>query len=206
MTRKHHETRSVVLIRKPRRIRQLRRILIVCEGEKTEPNYFKAFPANPVVYDGVDIKGIGNNTVFVVNEAVRLRDEAEKNGEPYIEVWVVFDKDDFPQADFEEAVAAAAKNRIKCAYSIESFEIWYLLHFNYYDTGMSRSDYIEKLSVLLKKTYTKNDETMYKTLSRKMKVAIKNASTLYNRQCGKPFADRNPVTLVFQLVERLTEK
>jgi len=63
-----------------------------------------------------------------------------------------------------------------------------------------------KLSVLLKKTYTKNDETMYKTLSRKMKVAIKNASTLYNRQCGKPLGARNPVTLVFQLVERLTEK
>jgi len=75
MTRKHHETRSVVLTRKPRRIRQLRRILIVCEGEKTEPNYFKAFPANPVVYDGVDIKGIGNNTVFVVNEAVGFTKE-----------------------------------------------------------------------------------------------------------------------------------
>jgi hypothetical protein len=206
MTRKHHEIRSVVLTRKPRRIRQLRRILIVCEGEKTEPNYFKAFPANPVVYDDIDIKGIGNNTVFVVNEAVRLRDEADKKGEPYIEVWVVFDKDDFPLSDFEKAVATATTNKIKCAYSIESFEIWYLLHFNYYDTGMSRSDYIEKLSTLLERPYTKNDETMYKTLSRKMKVAIKNASTLYNRQCCKPFADRNPVTLVFQLVERLTEE
>ncbi len=206
MTRKHHETRSVVLTRKPRRIRHLRRILIVCEGEKTEPNYFKAFPANPVVNDDIDIKGIGTNTVFVVNEAVRLRDEADKKGEPYIEVWVVFDKDDFPLSDFEKAVATATTNRIKCAYSIESFEIWYLLHFNYYDTGMSRSDYIEKLSTLLERPYTKNDETMYKTLSRKMKVAIKNASTLYNRQCCKPLADRNPVTLVFQLVERLTEK
>jgi hypothetical protein len=206
MARKHYEARPVVLTRRPRRIRQLRHILIVCEGEKTEPNYFKAFPANPVVYDNIDIKGIGNNTVFVVNEAVRLRDEAEKNGEPYIEVWAVFDKDDFSLSDFEKAVAIAAKNRIKCAYSIESFEIWYLLHFNYYDTGMSRSEYIEKLSTLLERPYTKNDETMYKTLSRRMRTAIKNASTLHNRQCCKPLADQNPVTLVFRLVERLTEK
>jgi len=27
--------------------RKLRRILIVCEGTKTEPNYFKKFKANP---------------------------------------------------------------------------------------------------------------------------------------------------------------
>jgi hypothetical protein len=40
---------------RPERNRKLRRILIVCEGEKTEPNYFKKFEANPEVYDSIDI-------------------------------------------------------------------------------------------------------------------------------------------------------
>jgi hypothetical protein len=90
--------------------------------------------------------------MVVVNEAIRLRDKAAKDGEPYIEVWVVFDKDDFPVSDFEKAVQLAADNHIKCAYSIESFELWYLLHFNYYDTRISRDEYSKKVSSLLGKT------------------------------------------------------
>jgi hypothetical protein len=49
-------------------IRPLRRFLIVCEGEKTEPNYFRTFPENPEVYDAIDIYGTGYNTVSLVNE------------------------------------------------------------------------------------------------------------------------------------------
>jgi hypothetical protein len=45
---------------------------------------------------------------------------------------------------------------------------------------------------------------MYKTLSRKINTVIRNASVLYTRQCCKSFSEQNPVTLVFQLVQRLT--
>lgn len=31
------------------------------------------------------------------------------------------------------------------AWSNESFELWYYLHFQYLDTGISRSQYIEKI-------------------------------------------------------------
>lgn len=123
--------RSVDLVRVPKRKRHIRKILIVCEGEKTEPAYFKKFPEKPEVFDVLDVKGIGNNTIFVVNKAIELRDKAEKDGEPYIETWAVFDKDDFPQANFEKAIKLATENRINCAYSIECFELWYLLHFNF---------------------------------------------------------------------------
>ena len=53
--------------------RKLRRFLIVCEGEKTEPNYFRKFPKNPEVYDSIDIRGTGYNTVSLINEAIRLK-------------------------------------------------------------------------------------------------------------------------------------
>lgn len=197
--------RSVDLIRTPKRKRKIRKFLIVCEGTKTEVNYFKNFPGKPDVFDTIEIKGIGNNTTFVVNKAIELRDEAEKRGEPYIETWAVFDKDDFPQKHFEEAIKIAGKNDIKCAYSIECFELWFLLHFNYYDTTMSRPQYYEKLSDLLERPYKKNCEQMFFLLKGKTETAIRNASKLFTNQCKLPYNKQNPVTLVFRLVEKLLQ-
>ncbi len=70
------------------------RILIVCEGGKTEPNYFLAFKVTNDVY------GRGLETIRVVEEAIRLN---EKEG-PFDQVWCVFDKDDFPADDFDNAI------------------------------------------------------------------------------------------------------
>ncbi len=198
-----HEKRSVKLQRSSKRKRQLRKILIVCEGEKTEPSYFKSFPEKPDVFDSLDVEGIGNNTIFVVKKAIELRDKALKEGTPYIEAWAVFDKDDFSQADFEAAINIAVENRIHVAYSIECFELWYLLHFNFYDTAMHRKDYFDKLSVLLKQKYEKNNENMYSLLRTRIDTAIKNASKLYVRQMSLPLEVQNPVTLVYELVQKL---
>jgi hypothetical protein len=96
-------------------------------------------------------------------------------------------------------------NQIKCAYSIEAFEIWYMLHFNFYDTAFSRTQYKQKLSELLGKPYVKNDPGMYSLLNKKQSRAILNAKKLYKEQCLLQLKDRNPITTVFQLVERLTE-
>ena len=69
--------KHITLVRRQRtltrrtNIRKLRRFLIVCEGEKTEPNYFKKFPENPEVYDKIDIHGIGYNTISLIKEAIR---------------------------------------------------------------------------------------------------------------------------------------
>ena len=100
-------------------------------------------------------------------------------------------------------IKLATENRINCAYSIECFELWYLLHFNYYDTGMHRNDYFEKLSQLLKQPYTKNNDNMYNLLKHKTNIAIKNARKLYLKQYTQPLSEQNPVTLVFELVEKL---
>jgi len=192
-----------VLTRPEKRLK-LRRILIICEGEKTEPNYFRKFKAtNPEVFDYIDVQGTGYNTVSLITEAIRIKNEAIQRNEPYIETWCVFDRDDFPIESFEKAIKLAEQNQIKCAYSIEAFEIWYMLHFNFYDTGFSRSQYKEKLSELLKKPYLKNDPGMYLLLSKKQSIAIQNARKLYKKQYLLPLKDQNPITTVFQLVERL---
>jgi hypothetical protein len=185
-------------------IRPLRRFLIVCEGEKTEPNYFKAFPENPEVYDAIDIYGTGYNTVSLVDEAIRLKTKARDEKKPYIEVWCVFDKDSFSVEQFTAALILAGKNQIKCAYSIEAFELWYLLHFNYYDSALSREQYKDKLSELLNRAYLKNDPNMYKLLEKKQSTAIQNAQKLFIRQYKLPLREQNPITIVFELVKRLT--
>ena len=183
--------------------RRLRKILIVCEGEKTEPNYFKKFEANPEVFDSIEVKGTGYNTVSLIKKAIQLRDAAIQNKEPYIETWCVFDKDDFPTESFENAINLAVKHQIKCAYSIEAFEIWYMLHFHFYDAALSRLQYKDKLSELLKKSYLKNDPEMYSILKKNQSKALRNAKLLYDRQYLLPLKEQNPITTVFRLVERL---
>jgi hypothetical protein len=160
---------------RPQNTRKLRRILIVCEGEKTEPNYFKEFPGNPEVYDSLDVRGTGYNTTSLIKKAIEMRQAALRERNPYIETWCVFDKDDFSIETFENAIQLAERNQIKCAYSIEAFEIWYMLHFNYYEAAFSRNQYKEKLSELLKKPYLKNDVEMFLFLKKYQKTAIKNA-------------------------------
>lgn len=120
------------------------RILIICEGEKTEPNYFKSFQliknSSSFVFD-ITTDGGGINTLDVVKEAIRLRDEAEKNGKPFDSVWAVFDRDSFDPNKFDDAINKASQKGINCAWSNEAFELWYVYHFDNRSTPMSRKDY-----------------------------------------------------------------
>ena len=132
-------------------------ILIVCEGTKTEPNYFKSikstFPNNTVETYDINIKGTGSSTLKIVDIAISLRNQssAEYNKD-FDEVWVVFDKDDFPESDFNNSIHKANSNGIKLAWSNEAFELWYILHFQYRNTGMSRDEYKKVLESEIRKS------------------------------------------------------
>lgn len=180
------------------------RILIVCEGEKTEPNYFKSFPVNPEIVE-ITVQGTGYNTASLVKEAIRLRNENSKT--PYNQVWCVFDRDSFTVENFNSAFLLANRNNIRIAYSNESFELWYLLHFHYYNTPISRNRYIEKLNELLDHRYEKNSKNMYKFLKedKKQDKAIKNAKKLLTTYARQNPEKDNPSTTVHVLVEELNK-
>ena len=96
--------------------------LIVCEGAKTEPNYFKAIEKRlPKGIIQLNILGIGANTVSVVKYAIKERDKNIGTLDEYDEVWVVFDKDDFPDKNFNNAIFLAGNNNIKCVSNLCSF-------------------------------------------------------------------------------------
>ena len=171
--------------------------LIVCEGSKTEPNYFSSFRLPKHV---VDIEGCGANTGTVVKEAERLSTEKE-----YDEVWCVFDRDSFPPQRVNSAIAKAEQQGFKVAFSNESFELWYVLHFCYLDAELNRHQYCEKLSDLLGGNYEKNSNQMYERLIDLQPTAIKNAKLLERKVLNVSWAKRLPYTGVHLLVQRLNK-
>lgn len=198
------------------------RVLIVCEGEKTEPNYFRSFSmmknSSGLVYE-VSCDGGGINTLQVVEKAVELRDKAEKQGLPYDSVWAVFDRDSFKSASFDNAIAKAEAHDIGCAWSNEAFELWYIYHFDARSTAMSRTEYkrvitqrVNSAGHKLGKTpyvYKKNDPKMRTILSlclcneeEAIRRAKAQASTFSNRR----FHTHNPCTMVYKLVSLLIGK
>ncbi len=171
--------------------------LIVCEGEKTEPNYFKNFR---VPNDVRDIHGLGKNTVSLVEEALRLRGDKD-----YTQVWCVFDRDSFPAVIFNKALSLAKRNKIQVAYSNEAFELWYLLHYHYYDSALDRHQYIEKLTSCMGKKYEKNSPDMYDELEEMQPQAIENAKRLLSQYVPPSPEKDNPSTTVHVLVEELNK-
>lgn len=173
------------------------RFLIVCEGSKTEPNYFKEFRVLGLV---IDIEGPALSPIQLVDEAHRLRQNKEKN---YDQVWCVFDRDDWPVDNFNGALSKAQAQGIQVAYTNEAFELWYLLHFHYHDTAIGRETYKDRLTAHLGKAYVKNDKTIYGTLKTKIYDAIRNAERLLTQyNPPKPGVD-NPSTTVHLLVQQL---
>ena len=172
------------------------RILIVCEGERTEPDYFSAFRVTNAV-----IRGRGMNTLSLVHEAMRIRDL----GGNFKQVWCVFDLDSFPEKNFDEAVRFAESENIKVAYSNEAFELWYVLHFDYLQSASDREQYKETLTRHLKKKYLKSDPDMYELLISRQSVAIANAERLLSDVHSEHsnHSAKKPSTTVHELVTEL---
>ena len=190
--------------------------LIVSEGEKTEPLYFKGLAdyINHKFGQGIhvekptiDTKGEGKGTVSLVNAAEKL---VARASDIYSQVWVAFDKDDFQ--DFDQAVTLAEQKGYRVAWSNQSFEYWIYLHFNYSDSALHRHDWVDKLSKLFKenkispKGYEKNDSTVFTiaTTHGSLKAAVNNAIRIeraYESQ-AKP-SQQDPCTKVHHLILEL---
>lgn len=178
--------------------RELRqRFLIVCEGEKTEPHYFNAFRVPKAV---VNVVGIGENTVRVVEYALKRMDKDD-----YDQVWCVFDRDIFPIDNFNAALLLAEQHNIKVAYSNEAFELWYVLHFNYHQAPSRRERYAKLLTKLLGTSYKKNLPDMYERLETRQETAIQNAERLLTNYNPPNPARDNPSTTVHLLVQELNQ-
>ena len=174
------------------------RFLIVCEGEKTEPNYFKALAAEFKLSVKVEVEGLGDNTDSLVERAIMVRGEDD-----YAQAWCVFDRDSFPPHQFNRAIQLAENNGFRVAYSNEAFELWFILHFEYLQAGLLRGDYKKKLTRHLGKKYQKNSRTMFSDLNPFQSTAIRHATQLLLHYSPHNPEQDNPSTTVHLLVQEL---
>lgn len=123
------------LKRRSARREAYKKMLIVCEGGKTEPNYFEDareyYRLNTV---NVEVRGdCGSDPLSVVNFAKQRFREEKDAGDPFEQVYCVFDKDG--HSTYAQALSVIASSTPRSVYvainSVPCFEYWLLLHFVY---------------------------------------------------------------------------
>jgi hypothetical protein len=179
------------------------RVLIVCEGKKTEPGYFELFKIHPTVR--ILVKGTGTNT----SSLVKRTEQFEADEGPFDEIWCVFDRDSFAPDDYDNAISKIeSKAKYNVAYSNEAFELWFVLHFEFLNTRIGRAQYIDKLTDKLGLKYEKNSPTIYRLIQEMgdEEQAMKWADRLLQEHhMATSLSDRCPSTTVHHLVRKLRE-
>jgi len=123
--------------RRPARLRSTqapkKRLLLVCEGEASEPDYLQGFQRiHREAMVEVHVAEQHGDPKYLVEKAKELAREARRKAktdplEAYDEVWVVCDVDD--HARLPDARQMARDNGIRMVVSNPCIELWFLLHF-----------------------------------------------------------------------------
>lgn len=183
-------------------------ILIVTEGKKTEPQYFRGF-ANTCKNPRVTIEVIpcGGVPLTVVEKAKELMKAAQNRAKKqsdenlaYDEVWCVFDRDDHPHVS--GSLQMARDNQIEVAFSNPCFELWLLLHFQDQPGMQDRND----IQRLLKNHLPNLDKNIqFEDFHQGYADALRRAKQLdaEAERDGEP--DRNPTTGVWRLTLKISE-
>ncbi|MCC5808588.1 MAG: RloB domain-containing protein [Opitutales bacterium] len=145
-------------------------ILIVTEGEVTEPVYFDAVKRK-LILPTVEIEVVGSgkgDPRRLAESAVKQRKERRKNARKgtlalseasdFDELWIVFDTEmPVAQGRYHDGVAFAAAKGVKVAESTPCFEFWLLLHLDYTTAPMATfADVKPKLERALDCAYAKD--------------------------------------------------
>lgn len=189
-----------------------KRLLIVCEDEKSSKIYFESFKRDEKLkrqLSSVDIEVVhpkDHSPVGLVNEAKIKKKKAKRDRNPYDEVWIVLDKDG--HANLDQALTTARDNKISVALSIMCFEYWILLHFERTRKPFTKCDniigYIKKEHF---EGYEKNVNT-YTSLKDKIDTALEHAKWLMKQNQndldrGDKINDLSAYTNVHILVQKL---
>ena len=188
--------------------------LIVCEGKKTEPNYFNGLKKKinnkygnkvDVLIPNIEVKGTGRNTTDLVKYTQKYVNYSSK---VYGQVWVVFDKDDYNDEQFNKAIENCDYN---ACWSNPNFELWLLAHLKKVTRYISKDDILEELSKEFQKNglgeYNKNDADIFEKVTKDGKIhnAIRNCEYMENLNKDGQASERNPMTKVYKIVDGLKE-
>jgi len=186
-----------------------KRYLIVCEGSKTEPNYFKELRHDLRLKSAtIEICGeeCGSDPVSVYKYAAKVVDE--NTGAKYDGIYCIVDKDNHKNLDEALDLIEAHGNDFFAVLSYPCFEYWLLLHFKLHRNSFIRTAKKSIGAMVLSElkkhdaTYEKGTNGTWRRYKDKLPTAIANSKEI------KKIADRsgnpNPSSSVHELVELLS--
>lgn len=191
-----------------------KRYLIVCEGTKTEPHYFRDLlddlSIRPQLVRVAPNDGVSPDRI-VAHALVLYEDDALK-GDAFDQVYCVFDRD--RHTTFDAAVQRtkdlrAAEKPFVAITSTPCFEVWLLLHFRYSDQPFhpaGRKSVGDQVVSALKtmpgfKKYGKGQKGVYGQLKDKLADALTHAERL--RRHGAATGSISPATDADELVKAI---
>lgn len=194
------------------------RILIVSEGSKTEPNYFREIRSAYRLHTAnveVQPSELGTAPVQVVQYAQALFENGDRHKNiqrrAFERVYAVFDRDDHDS--YREALTLAAslngklRNDAKqpvtfqAIASVPSFELWLLLHFEDIQAPLHRFEVMRRLKLHMS-GYNKGACGTFAMTREQLSVATLRAERLAARFTAH--TDPEPFTAIVELVKLLT--
>lgn len=187
-----------------------KKILIVCEGAKTEPLYFtNAREFYQLSTVNVEITGEGRDPMSLVRFAKQKYKEEAAAGDAYDAVYCVFDKD--THSTYDAAIQSLRSSTPKGIWhsinSVPSFEFWLLLHFRYTDRPFHATGRASAGDEVLKELknyipdYQKGKPKLFSALVDRLDIACRNTKKVL-AACEQNATD-NPSTRVHILVDEL---
>ena len=150
---KRHNRRIAHLRRRGPRRKPKRLFVLVCEGQNTEPCYFRAlqstFTSALVELDIVG--GVGVPVTVAERAAERARHlysdtQMKSSFEERDQVWAVFDVDDHPRLG--DAMTLCDADNVQVGCSNPCFELWLILHERDYDQACTSKEMQDAFQVV----------------------------------------------------------
>ena len=212
------ERQQKQLERKQGRRASYDRILIVSEGSKTEPNYFREIRAAYRLHTAnVEVwpSELGTAPIQVVEHAQSLFENGDRHKNiqrrAFEKVYAVFDRDDHLSYHNALAQAASLDGKLRndarqpilfqAIASVPSFELWLLLHFEDIRAPIHRDEVMRRLKHYIP-DYAKGAVDAYARTCAHLPLAIERAERL--AQQFNAHTDPEPFTAIVELVKLLT--
>jgi len=194
------------------------RILIVSEGSKSEPNYFKDIrAAYRLQTANVEVQptGFGTEPTQVVQYARSLFESGDRHKQiqprAFEQIYAVFDRDDhqtyFDALKLAEELDGNLRNdnkqtvRFKAIASVPCFELWLLLHYEDIQASLHRDAVLQRLKVHLP-GYEKGVVGAFALTRQRLAIATLRAQALSEKYSA--YSAPEPFTAIHELVKLLT--
>ena len=206
------------LARKQRKRVSYDRILIVSEGSKTEPNYFREIRAAYRLHTAnveVQPSGFGTAPIQVVRYAKEFFEggDSQKYIQPraFERVYALFDRDNHDSYDDALALAKSLDGKLnndarqpitfRAIASVPCFELWLLLHYEDIQAPINRDDVMRRLVQHIT-NYEKGMDSVFAITGMRLTDATRRAEHLAAHFSA--YTDPEPFTAVSELVKFLT--